>query len=148
MAQANARDQRPHWLYRPENRRKLWWVLGVILVLAVVPEFFVHHHAHFAEQGIGVDASFGFYAWYGRAGRKAGAAHLTIQARFNAATPARPRRERLVSCPIDNFLNADADFCAWQGALTSNSTAIARKCNAARREKTPRILEVICGTRH
>ena len=54
-----------HWLYRKENRSKLWIAQAVILVLAVIPEFFIHHHPHFEDQGIHVDASFGFYAWYG-----------------------------------------------------------------------------------
>lgn len=57
--------ERKHWLYREENRKKLWAVQIVILVLAVIPEFFVHHHAHFEEQGIHVDASWGFFAWFG-----------------------------------------------------------------------------------
>ena len=54
-----------HWLYRPANRRTLWWIaLAITLVLAIIPEFFIHHHAHFEQQGIHIDASFGFYAWY------------------------------------------------------------------------------------
>ncbi|VUD62506.1 hypothetical protein TDB9533_03054 [Thalassocella blandensis] len=58
-------DKKLHWLYRPENRKKLWSLQIVLLVLAVLPEFFVHHHAHFPEQDISIDASFGFFAWYG-----------------------------------------------------------------------------------
>jgi len=58
-------EQTTHWLYRPENRKKLWIAQFVILALALLPEFFVHHHAHFSEQGIGIDSSWGFYAWYG-----------------------------------------------------------------------------------
>jgi len=54
-----------HWLYRPENRRKLWIAQGLVLVLALLPEFFIHHHAHFEGQGIHLDASWGFFAWYG-----------------------------------------------------------------------------------
>jgi fumarate reductase subunit D len=54
-----------HWLYRKENLSKLWIAQIVLLVLALIPEFFVHHHAHFEEQGIHVDASWGFFAWYG-----------------------------------------------------------------------------------
>lgn len=59
------KDKQLHWLYRPENRKKLWTFQIVLLVLAVIPEFFVHHHEHFPDAGISVDASFGFYAWYG-----------------------------------------------------------------------------------
>lgn len=54
-----------HWLYRPENKKKLWTIQIVLLILVVIPEFFVHHHAHFEDKGISVDASFGFFAWYG-----------------------------------------------------------------------------------
>ncbi len=64
MADQTAKQQK-HWLYREENRKTLWWIQGVILVLVVIPEFFVHHHAHFASQGIHIDASWGFFAWYG-----------------------------------------------------------------------------------
>ena len=39
-------------------------ILVVLLLLAVIPEFFIDHYAHFKQQGITVDASFGFYAWY------------------------------------------------------------------------------------
>jgi fumarate reductase subunit D len=58
-------DDGKHWLYRRENRPKLWIILVVILLLALVPEFFVHHHAHFPDQDVHVDTSFGFFAWYG-----------------------------------------------------------------------------------
>ena len=34
-------------------------------LLAIIPEFFMHHHASFEKQGITLDTSFGFYAWYG-----------------------------------------------------------------------------------
>lgn len=54
-----------HWVYREENRRKLWIAQYVVLALALVPEFFVHHHPHFEEQCIHIDASWGFYGWYG-----------------------------------------------------------------------------------
>jgi fumarate reductase subunit D len=54
-----------HWLYRTENLPKLWVVQIVILLLALLPEFFVHHHPHFGEQGYAFDATFGFFAWYG-----------------------------------------------------------------------------------
>ena len=58
-------SEQKHWLYREENRKKLWGIQFVILVLVLIPELFVHHHAHFEASGIQVDASFGFYAWYG-----------------------------------------------------------------------------------
>lgn len=64
--QAQAQPERPvHWVYRPENRPKLWALQILILVLALLPELFVHHHPHFAGQGFALDATLGFYAWYG-----------------------------------------------------------------------------------
>jgi len=54
-----------HWLYRAENLPKLWAIQILVLLLVLVPEFFIHHHPHFTEQGFGLDAGFGFYAWYG-----------------------------------------------------------------------------------
>lgn len=59
-----SQEQHKHWLYRTENRRTLWIILAVLLLLAIIPEFFIDHYAHFKQQGIYVDASFGFYAWY------------------------------------------------------------------------------------
>lgn len=53
-----------HWLSRLPRARSLWWVTGAILLLAIVPEFFVQHPAHFEQQGIHIDASFGFFIWY------------------------------------------------------------------------------------
>lgn len=60
-----SQEETKHWVYREENRRKLWIAQYLILGVALIPEFFVHHHPHFEGQGIHVDASFGFYAWYG-----------------------------------------------------------------------------------
>ncbi len=57
------KDKPTHWLYQPENRRKLWAILFVILFLTLLPEFFVHHHAHFPN--IKLDTWWGFFAWYG-----------------------------------------------------------------------------------
>jgi hypothetical protein len=54
-----------HWLYRPENWPKLWAIQIVILVLVLLPDVFIHHHAHFKPQVFSLDASPGFYAWYG-----------------------------------------------------------------------------------
>lgn len=57
--------RRVHWLYRSDNLPRLWLIQLLILALAVVPEFFIHHHPHFEGQGFTLDGSFGFYAWYG-----------------------------------------------------------------------------------
>ena len=54
-----------HWLYRSENLPRLWLVQVILLLLVLVPEFFIHHHPHFVEQGFTLDAGFWFYAWYG-----------------------------------------------------------------------------------
>ena len=51
---------RPHWLTRPETIRRLWIVFGAILALVVLVESGVAVHGHF-----GLDATFGFNAWYG-----------------------------------------------------------------------------------
>lgn len=50
----------PHWLVRPKTIRILWIVLVIVLVLTLIPDFFIHPHAYF-----GIDGSVGFYAWYG-----------------------------------------------------------------------------------
>jgi len=62
---ASQPETRKHWLYRSENLPKLWVIQILLLVLAVLPEFFLHHHPHFEESGFTLDGSFGFYAWYG-----------------------------------------------------------------------------------
>ncbi len=49
-----------HWLMRPKTIKLLWWLFVGILVLTLVPGFFLHQHEHF-----GIEGSFGFYAWYG-----------------------------------------------------------------------------------
>ncbi len=58
----NSADQKKklHWLYRPENRRKLWWGFAVILAITVIAQIFVHVHDYFT-----VDGWFGFSAVYG-----------------------------------------------------------------------------------
>ncbi len=53
-------DEPIHWLVRPDTIRKLWIGSSVILALIVAGDFFVHHYEYF-----GIDATFGFYAWYG-----------------------------------------------------------------------------------
>jgi hypothetical protein len=54
-----------HWLYRPENWPKLWAIQIAILVLAVLPELFIHAYAHFDPERFSLDMSPGFFAWYG-----------------------------------------------------------------------------------
>lgn len=61
---SNDNHDSKHWLYRPENRQKLWGFMVFVLVLTILPEFFVHHHHNFEQQGIHVDGSWGFYTWY------------------------------------------------------------------------------------
>lgn len=58
-------EKRTHWLYRKENLPKLWGVQLLLLVLVLVPEFFVHHHAPVAGRDAGMAGTWGFYAWYG-----------------------------------------------------------------------------------
>lgn len=53
-------EPRKHWLVRPENIRKLWWIFGAILALTVLAQLLVHVHDYF-----GVDGWFGFSAMYG-----------------------------------------------------------------------------------
>lgn len=57
-------DESKHWLYRRQNRIKLWAIMVFVLLLTVLPEFFIHHHHNFEDQGIHVDGSWGFYTWY------------------------------------------------------------------------------------
>jgi hypothetical protein len=54
-----------HWLYRAENWPKLWAIQIAILVLVVLPDLFVHAHAHFDPEQFSLDMSPGFFAWYG-----------------------------------------------------------------------------------
>lgn len=54
-----------HWLYRPHNRARLWMILVSVLILALLPEFFIEHHPHVAGDSFTLDSSFGFFAWYG-----------------------------------------------------------------------------------
>ncbi len=49
-----------HWLYRPENRRPLWWGFILILGATVLAQVAIHVHGHF-----GFDGWFGFNAIYG-----------------------------------------------------------------------------------
>lgn len=59
------RETDRHWLYRTENRSRLWIAQLLLLVLAVVPDFFLHRHAQFPDLGVQLDGIWGFYAWYG-----------------------------------------------------------------------------------
>ena len=58
-------SEKKHWLYRKENLPKLWMIQIGILVLAVIPEFFIKHKAHLPDTGFTLDTTFGFFAWYG-----------------------------------------------------------------------------------
>jgi hypothetical protein len=55
-----AAPDQDHWLVRPGTIRLLWIVFGVILAALVLADLVVHHHPLF-----GLDATFGFGAWYG-----------------------------------------------------------------------------------
>jgi hypothetical protein len=49
-----------HWLARASTLALLWVVFGVILILLLLADLVVQHHPLF-----GLDATFGFSAWYG-----------------------------------------------------------------------------------
>lgn len=49
-----------HWLVRPKTIFWLWRIGYAVLALLVVADVTVHPHSVF-----GLDATFGFYAWYG-----------------------------------------------------------------------------------
>jgi len=51
-----------HWLYRPENIRKLWRWGSAVLALTVLGQIIWHVHGHF-----GFDGWFAFFAIYGYA---------------------------------------------------------------------------------
>lgn len=53
-------SEKTHWLYRPQNRSRLWWGFGIVLAITVLAQLFVHLHAWFT-----VDGWFGFNALYG-----------------------------------------------------------------------------------
>lgn len=55
-----APDEPTHWLAKPETIRAIRISFGVVLALTVAGDLFVHHREHF-----GIDATFGFSAWYG-----------------------------------------------------------------------------------
>lgn len=64
-ANHRAKEGRVHWLYRPENRPRLWAFQVALLGIVLLAGLFVHQHAHFAEQGFTLDALFGFHAAFG-----------------------------------------------------------------------------------
>ncbi|HYD06072.1 MAG TPA: hypothetical protein VEC60_10115 [Reyranella sp.] len=49
-----------HWLVRASTIRRLWIAFVVILAATVALDLVIEHHAMF-----GLDATFGFGAWYG-----------------------------------------------------------------------------------
>jgi len=54
-------ERRKSWLYRPENRKKLWWGFAVILVATVLAQLGVHVHGHFGfDEWYAFNAVFGF----------------------------------------------------------------------------------------
>ena len=61
----NTQTERKHWFYRKENLSRLWVIQIAILLLALLPEFFIHHHSYFDKQEFILEGSFGFFAWYG-----------------------------------------------------------------------------------
>ncbi len=52
--------EKPHWLTRKENIRKLWWVFSAVLALTVLAQVVVYVKGYFT-----VDGWFGFGAIYG-----------------------------------------------------------------------------------
>lgn len=55
-----------HWLYREENRSKLWKGSALILILTVIAEFFIHLHVYFPLADFpGFQAIYGFLACVG-----------------------------------------------------------------------------------
>ncbi len=51
------------WLYRPQNRRKLWWGFSLVLAATVLVQTVVDVHGHFGFDGIfGFNAGYGFLA--------------------------------------------------------------------------------------
>lgn len=49
-----------HWLTRPSTIRILWWVMGVVLGLTVLAQFFIPVKGKFA-----LESTFAFGAWFG-----------------------------------------------------------------------------------
>ncbi len=53
-------DARKHWLVRSKTIRRLWILFVAALAITVLFDFIVDRHGRF-----GLDAIFGFPAWYG-----------------------------------------------------------------------------------
>jgi len=53
-------DNNKHWLLRAKTIRLLWVGFIVVLAMLVMADLFLHPHPV-----VGIDATFGFYAWYG-----------------------------------------------------------------------------------
>jgi hypothetical protein len=49
-----------HWLTRASNIKRLWGAFTIMLVIVVVLDLVIDHHAYF-----GFDGTFGFGAWFG-----------------------------------------------------------------------------------
>ncbi len=49
-----------HWLTRPATIRRLWWLLGVVLALTVLAQFWIPVKGKFA-----LESTFAFGAWFG-----------------------------------------------------------------------------------
>jgi hypothetical protein len=53
-------DEPVHWLVRPRSIRWIWIIFVAVLLASLAGDLLVHHHVTF-----GLDASFGFHAWFG-----------------------------------------------------------------------------------
>ncbi|HSB24691.1 MAG TPA: hypothetical protein VLE94_16450 [Burkholderiaceae bacterium] len=53
-------DDKPHWLDRPNNVKRLWRGFLVVLALTVLAELLVNMHPRFE-----IESVFAFNAWFG-----------------------------------------------------------------------------------
>ena len=49
-----------HWLTRESTIKQLWGAFAIMLVIIVLLDLVIDHHAYF-----GLDGTFGFGAWFG-----------------------------------------------------------------------------------
>jgi hypothetical protein len=49
-----------HWLVRPQSIKILWFLFAGVLLLTLLPDFWIAKHAYFE-----LDDGFGFFAWFG-----------------------------------------------------------------------------------
>ena len=49
-----------HWLTRESTIKRLWGAFAMMLVIIVLLDLVIDHHAYF-----GLDGTFGFGAWFG-----------------------------------------------------------------------------------